>query len=142
MIIIIKNSDFANYVFNIFHASPVEIFNTAKPAEMPKRKLFIVVSSDKGLCGGVHSGLSKLVRRTIADPNAGVDPESPIVVIGDKAKSQLSRVLSKNLILTVNQVGKDVPTFADATGIADLIFQTGAKYESVSVVQAASVVTV
>ncbi|PVG03945.1 ATP synthase F1 gamma [Serendipita vermifera] len=111
-----------------------EIFNTAKPAELPKRKLFIVVSSDKGLCGGVHSGLSKLVRRTIADPTANVDPESPIVVIGDKAKSQLSRVLSKNLILTINQVGKDVPTFADATGVADLIFQTGAKYESIILV--------
>ena len=90
------------------------------------------MSSDKGLCGGVHSSLSKLVRRTIADPNANVDPESPIVIIGDKAKAQLMRALPNNIVLTINQIGKEVPSFGDATGVADLILQSGAKYDSVS----------
>jgi F-type H+-transporting ATPase subunit gamma len=111
-----------------------EIFQNS-PAEGPlKRKLFVVISSDKGLCGGVHSALSKLVRRTIADPKADVDPTSPIVIIGDKAKAQLVRALPNNIVLTINQVGKDVPTFGDATGVADLILENGAKYDSIVVV--------
>ncbi|KAG8801488.1 atp3 gamma subunit of the F1 sector of mitochondrial F1F0 ATP synthase [Serendipita sp. 398] len=110
------------------------IFKTATPNEPLKRKLFVVISSDKGLCGGVHSALSKLTRRALADPTSDIDPESPIVVIGDKAKAQLSRALPKNLILTVNQIGKDVPTFADAAGVADLILQTGAKYDTIVLV--------
>jgi F-type H+-transporting ATPase subunit gamma len=89
------------------------------------------VSSDKGLCGGVHSSLSKLLRRTLIGPEATADPASPIVVIGDKAKAQLSRHLVKNFLLTVNQIGKDVPTFTDAAGVVDLVAQSGVQYDSV-----------
>jgi F-type H+-transporting ATPase subunit gamma len=111
----------------------LEIFQNATPTEPLKRKLFVVLSSDKGLCGGVHSHLSKLVRRTIADPDSNVDPDSPIVIIGDKAKAQLSRALPNNIVLTINQIGKDVPTFGDATAVADLILENGVKYDSVCV---------
>jgi F-type H+-transporting ATPase subunit gamma len=109
----------------------IEIFKTASPKEPPKRKLFVVVSSDKGLCGGIHSSLSKLVRRSLIGPEANADPASPIVVIGDKAKAQLSRHLTKNFVFTVNQIGKDVPSFADAAGVVDLIAQSGVQYDSV-----------
>ena len=109
----------------------IEIFKTASPKEPPKRKLFVVVSSDKGLCGGIHSSLSKLLRKALIGPEAHADPASPIVVIGDKAKAQLSRHLAKNFVLTVNQIGKDVPTFADAAGVVDLIAQSGVQYDSV-----------
>jgi len=111
-----------------------EIFKTASPNEPLKRKLFIVISSDKGLCGGVHSSLSKLTRRTLADPKGDADPDSPIVIIGDKAKAQLTRAVPKNIVLTVNQIGKDVPTFADAAGVADLILEAGVKYDSIVLV--------
>jgi len=43
----------------------------------------------------------------------------------------LTRAVPKNIILTVNQIGKDVPTFADAAGVADLILEAGVKYDSV-----------
>ena len=90
-----------------------------------------MVSSDKGLCGGVHSSLSKLLRKSLIGSEADADPASPVVVIGDKAKAQLSRLLTKNFVLTVNQIGKDVPTFADAAGVVDLIVQSGVQYDSV-----------
>lgn len=109
----------------------IEIFKTASPKEAPKRKLFVVISSDKGLCGGVHSSLSKLLRKSLIGPDAHADPASPIVVIGDKAKAQLSRHLANNFVLTINQIGKDVPTFADAAGVVDLIAQSGVQYDSV-----------
>jgi F-type H+-transporting ATPase subunit gamma len=111
-----------------------EIFQHT-PSETPaKHKLFIVVSSDKGLCGGIHSSVSKATRRAIADPENPVDPDSPIMIIGDKSKGQLARVLSNNLALTFNQIGRDIPTFADAAGVADLIVQSGVEYDSIAIV--------
>ncbi|KAF9238073.1 ATP synthase F1 gamma [Melanogaster broomeanus] len=104
------------------------------PSETPtKNKLFVVISSDKGLCGGIHSSVSKATRRAIADPET-VDPDSSIMVIGDKSKGQLSRLLSNNLALTFNQIGRDIPTFADAAGVADLIIQSGVEYDTIAIV--------
>lgn len=107
-----------------------EVFNNAEATEGGK-KLFIVISSDKGLCGGIHSSVSKATRRAIAKEGAS---ESPLIVIGDKSKSQLMRVHSKNAVLTFNQIGKDIPTFADAAEVTDLIVQSGVKYDSVHLV--------
>ncbi|EPQ50800.1 ATP synthase F1 gamma [Gloeophyllum trabeum ATCC 11539] len=116
-----------------YGAANAELFQNA-PTETPaKRKLFIVVSSDKGLCGGVHSSVSKATRRVFAEQQE-IDPESPITIIGDKSKAQLSRALPKNVALTFNQIGRDVPTFADAAGVADLIIKSGVKYDSITIV--------
>jgi len=116
------------------------------PSDKPTpNKLFIVISSDKGLCGGIHSSVSKATRRAINNaedsPLAGasandvtVDRSSPIMIIGDKSKAQLSRALGSNIQLTFNQIGRDIPTFADAAGVADLITQSGVKYDSVVLV--------
>ena len=41
---------------------------------------------------------------------------------------------SKNMALTFNQIGCDIPTFADAAGVADLIMRSSAKYDSISIV--------
>jgi F-type H+-transporting ATPase subunit gamma len=111
-----------------------EVFANATTEEKPKRKLFICISSDKGLCGGIHSSVSKATRRTLADPDNNLDPDSPLMIVGDKAKAQLTRALPKNIHMTFNQVGKVVPTFADAAGIADLIIKSGVKYDSVCIV--------
>jgi F-type H+-transporting ATPase subunit gamma len=109
------------------------VFQTATSDEANKRKLFIVVSSDKGLCGGIHSSVTKFTRRTLTDSET-VDADSPVMIIGDKSKAQLSRAIGQNLAMTFNQIGRDIPTFADAAGVADLIVKSGVKYDSVAIV--------
>lgn len=114
--------------------SPTEVFEHAPAETTGKRKLFIVVSSDRGMCGGIHSSVSKATRRTFAE-DASLEQDSPIAVVGDKSKSQLSRVLGKNLFLTFNQIGgRDTPTFADAAAVTDLILKSGVQYDSVAIV--------
>lgn len=113
----------------------IEIFSNASPESddaVGKRKLFIVVSSDKGLCGGIHSSVTKFTRA--AFKKGEVSNDSPIVVIGDKSKAQLSRALPNNIELTFNQIGRDIPTFADAASVTDLVFKSGIKYDSVVIV--------
>jgi F-type H+-transporting ATPase subunit gamma len=112
----------------------LEVFQNAKPEEAPKRKLFVVISSDKGLCGGIHSSVSKATRRSITAGENGGSTDSPVVVIGDKSKAQLSRAISSNLAITFNQIGRDIPTFADAAGVADLIVKAGIKYDAIAIV--------
>ena len=113
--------------------SLAEIFSHAASEDTGKRKLFVVISSDKGLCGGIHSSVSKATRREFAEKDK-VEADSPIMVIGDKSKAQLSRALPKNLALTFNQIGRDIPTFADAAGVADLILTSDVKYDKIAIV--------
>ena len=94
-----------------------------------KKTLIVVASSDKGLCGGIHSGLSKKTRAMLLQ-----DSSSDVVVIGEKSKAQLSRSNGKNIVLSFANVGKDVPTFADAQAIADQIVQLPTDYASVRII--------
>ncbi len=94
-----------------------------------KKSLLVVASSDKGLCGGIHSGLSKATRRILEKK-----PNSDVIVIGEKAKSQLSRSSAKNLVLSFAGVGKDVPTFADAQAIADQIALLPTEYNDIQII--------
>ncbi|KAF5858036.1 atp3 gamma subunit of the F1 sector of mitochondrial F1F0 ATP synthase [Aspergillus alliaceus] len=99
-----------------------------KPLE-DKKTLLVVASSDKGLCGGIHSGLSKATRRILQEY-----PESDIVVLGEKAKAQLSRTNPNALVLSFANVCKDIPTFADAQAIADQIALLPTDYASVKII--------
>jgi F-type H+-transporting ATPase subunit gamma len=81
-----------------------------------KKKLIIVCSSDKGLCGGIHSGMSRRIRRMVAEGDS-----FDLVIIGEKCKAQLSRTNAMSIQLSFAGIGKDVPTFADAQAIADQI---------------------
>merc|ERR1712072_549619 len=108
-----------------------EVFEKAetKPLEGDdKKSLLVILSSDKGLCGGVHSGMSRAARRLLAD-----HPNTDIAVVGEKCKAQLPRSNPKNFVLSFAGIGKDVPTFADASAIADQIMQLETQYSSVQI---------
>ncbi|PLB45115.1 gamma subunit of F0F1-type ATP synthase [Aspergillus steynii IBT 23096] len=94
-----------------------------------KKTLLVVASSDKGLCGGIHSGLSKATRRILQEY-----PNSDIVVLGEKAKAQLSRTNANELVLSFANVCKDIPTFADAQAVADQIALLPTDYASVKII--------
>jgi len=93
-----------------------------------KKTLIIVCSSDKGLCGGIHSGLSKATRRMLEK-----NPDTDLVVLGEKSKAQLSRSNAKNIQLSFAGVGKQVPTFADAQAIADQVALLPTEYSSIQI---------
>lgn len=93
------------------------------------KTLYIVVSSDKGLCGGIHSSVAKRARSEL-----GEGSDAQIVVVGDKPKAQLSRMLPKNIALSFNQIGKEVPTFADACVIANLIEEKKFDFDKVKLI--------
>lgn len=93
-----------------------------------KKTLIVVASSDKGLCGGIHSGLSKATRRMLEKK-----PNADVIVIGEKSKGQLSRSSGKNIVLSFAGIGRDIPTFADAQAIADQISLLPTEYDDVQI---------
>jgi F-type H+-transporting ATPase subunit gamma len=99
-----------------------------KPLE-EKKTLLVVASSDKGLCGGIHSGLSRFTRRMLEK-----DSNYDIAIIGEKSKAQLGRSNSKNVVLSFSGIGRDVPTFADAQAIADQLVLLPEEYASVKII--------
>ena len=106
-----------------------QVFDEAetKPLE-EKKTLLVVCSSDKGLCGGIHSGLTRATRRMLEK-----DPSLDIVVIGEKSKAQLGRSNPRNMKLSFAGIGKDVPTFAEAQAIADQICLLPEEYASIKI---------
>ncbi len=97
--------------------------------------LYVVTSSDRGLCGGIHSSVAKFARKDITE-GEGVGKEIKIVALGEKPKQQLTRggVTADNMALSFNQIGRSVPTFNDALAIADKIESEGYEYDKLKVV--------
>lgn len=93
-----------------------------------KKSLIIVCSSDKGLCGGIHSGLSRMTRKVLQE-----NSNTELVILGEKCKSQLGRSSGKDVVLSFAGIGKDVPTFADAQAIADQIALISTDYASIRI---------
>lgn len=68
-----------------------KIWPTIEVEEPPKKRLFVVLSSDRGLCGAVNSSLVRLVKRE-ADRDLENGREISIVCVGDKARAGLERL--------------------------------------------------
>lgn len=109
-----------------------EVYESAetKPLEGEgKKKLLVVCSSDKGLCGGIHSGLSRYIRRRALE-----DANFDLVILGEKCRTQLQRTQAKEIVLNFAGVGKDIPTFAEAQAIADQIINLPGEYSGVEII--------
>ncbi len=113
-----------------------EVFDAAETKPLDgaedKKTLVIVCSSDTGLCGGIHSCLSRTVRRMFAEKPAGTG-DYDLVILGEKCRSQLQRTNSDNIVLNFAGVGRDIPTFAEAQAIADQIVMLPTEYASIKI---------
>lgn len=100
---------------------------TAAP-ENVKKHLIVALTSDRGLCGAIHTSIVKAVKSVLAENKEGLDTK--IVCIGDKAKTQLQRAYGKSILFSVNDVGKKPITFVDASIIANEILGCGYEFDS------------
>nr|BAN20400.1 ATP synthase gamma subunit [Riptortus pedestris] len=83
-------------------------------AEENPQKLLIAVTSDRGLCGAVHTQVSRQIRNEVCE-----DPENTkIICVGDKSRAILQRLFGKNILVVANEVGRKPPTFLDASQVA------------------------
>ncbi|KAF9432167.1 atp3 gamma subunit of the F1 sector of mitochondrial F1F0 ATP synthase [Entomortierella beljakovae] len=72
----------------VYGSTSASIYQNANTANLEaENDIFVVSSSDRGLCGGIHSSVAKATRKLIAADTSKV---AGVVVLGDKAKMQMS----------------------------------------------------
>ena len=82
--------------------------------------LLVVMTSDRGLCGGFNSSIARGARRLARDLKAQ-GKTVKILCVGRKGRDQLRREFSNEIIGTIEDVGKPRINFAAAEGIATRI---------------------
>merc|ERR1711963_170475 len=101
---------------------PVE----AAPGAAPK-ELYVALTSDRGLCGAIHSSICKAIRNELLEkPNSD---NVAIICVGDKSRAQLSRLFAKNILCVGSEIGRLPPQFGDASKIASAILNIGFEYD-------------
>lgn len=108
-----------------FGASFAPVFNAVLGAEdVPlaesQNPLYVVISSDRGLCGGVNNFIAKATRLAVEeDIAAGKNPK--ILVLGDKANAPLVRAFPDRVVGQVHERTKTPANFSKALLMADRI---------------------
>uniref|UniRef100_A0A0K0DQJ6 F-ATPase gamma subunit n=1 Tax=Angiostrongylus cantonensis TaxID=6313 RepID=A0A0K0DQJ6_ANGCA len=97
--------------------------------EEKQKQLLVLVTSDRGLCGSVHSSIAKEAKLIMQ--NAG-QKDIRIVCVGDKAGNALQRIYGKKFLLTGNDFGRTPPTLADASIAAKAIIDSGFDFPGTS----------
>lgn len=93
------------------------------PAVEVETNVAVPVTTDKGLCGGINSTVSKYARGTLKAFNEE-GQHSELVVIGEKGKAQLQRDQASHIKETIADVGKVRITFAQVSAIAEELMKT------------------
>lgn len=91
--------------------------------EADSKKLYVAMTSDRGLCGAVHTGVARVIRGDLA-----ADPDIKVICVGDKSRAILSRLYGKNILFVANEIGRLPPTFLDAAKLANEIINCGYEY--------------
>ena len=67
------------------------------PSSFPKKNLIVVMTTDKGLCGGVNSILCRMTRQLAAKMDAQ-GKEFKMIILGEKGRGQLRRAYGSRII--------------------------------------------
>jgi len=71
-------------------------------AKESKKRLLVLMTSDRGLCGAVHSSIAKEAKNILKSKPA--DAEYKIVCIGDKSKAALQRIHANEILFTASDM--------------------------------------
>lgn len=113
----------------VYGAGAAAVFEKADiPKEDKPNKLLIAISSDRGLCGGIHSGVSKAIKAHILTLPADVNAK--IVICGDKARNILQRTHSNDILFHFTELGRKPPIFEEASFIAENVLDSGFDFDN------------
>uniref|UniRef100_A0A7N8XMP2 ATP synthase subunit gamma n=1 Tax=Mastacembelus armatus TaxID=205130 RepID=A0A7N8XMP2_9TELE len=103
------------------------------PEDKVAKHLLIGVTSDRGLCGAIHSGVAKTIKSEIASLTR-TGKEVMVINVGDKLRGLLHRTHGKHIILNCKEVGRKPPNFGDAAVIATEMLNSGYEFDQGTVI--------
>ncbi|CAB9506332.1 synthase gamma chain [Seminavis robusta] len=110
---------------------PVEVEDATCPYDdLPQKSLLVPFTSDKGLCGGINSFISRATRECVKKLHAA-GKEADVVVIGDKGRGQMRRFVPDQIVRSATEVVAP-GTFSLASALAAELMAAGAmEYDAV-----------
>jgi F-type H+-transporting ATPase subunit gamma len=84
---------------------------------------FVGLTSDRGLCGGVNSGVARAVRNRIIDLEAQ-GKEVKYIGVGAKGTNALKRLFGDRFVCSCEDVQKNVWNFVQASAVAERLLAT------------------
>jgi len=92
-----------------------------------KKNLFVVLSTDKGMCGGINAGAFRFTRELLRErvEHLGIQPS--IISLGDLATRPLVRIFPNEVKWHAANFSKKGVSFEVASYLADRILQTDAE---------------
>ena len=84
---------------------------------------FIGLTSDRGLCGGVNSGVARTIRNKIIDLESQ-GKETRYIGVGIKGTNALKRMFADRFICSCEDVQKNVWNFVQASAVAERLIAT------------------
>ncbi|XP_072233578.1 ATP synthase subunit gamma, mitochondrial isoform X2 [Leuresthes tenuis] len=103
------------------------------PEDKAAKHLIVGVSSDRGLCGAIHSGVAKAIKSEIANLT-GAGKEVMVINVGDKLRGILHRTHGSHIMLNCKEIGRKPPSFSDASIIATELLNSGYEFDQGSVI--------
>ncbi|XP_065352217.1 ATP synthase subunit gamma, mitochondrial [Cloeon dipterum] len=97
------------------------------PEENKPQRLIVAVTSDRGLCGAVHTSVVRQIRNELSEPGA---ENIKVVCVGDKSRAILQRLHGKHILFACKELGRKPPTFTDAGSLAIAILDSGYEFAS------------
>jgi len=107
-------------------------FDQAEVSQDDKKPthLILTLSSDRGLCGGIHTSLFKAIRAAIPEKPEGTKVK--LICVGDKQRGLFARGYSDLISCHFAEVGKKPIVFKDAAEVANAVlaeeFDVGEMY--------------
>lgn len=102
-----------------------------KHVELPvmAAPLLVACSSDRGLCGGIHSSVTKAIKKEQLKT-----PSSLIAILGQKSRAQLQRTHKSSIALSFDGVTKFNASWYESALIGDVILGQKIKADGFKVV--------
>jgi len=106
---------------------PSRVWEDLKVDYRGKKNLFVVLSTDKGMCGGINAQTFRFVRELLRERVANDGIEASIISLGELASRPLARVFPKEMRWHAAQFNKHGVSFAAASFLAEKILQSDAE---------------
>jgi len=81
-----------------------------------ENEVFVLICSDRGLCGSVNNSLVRTVKRDLADK-----PHTPLFIVGDKGRAGLRQGYMDNFLYSATKIGKKSISLADSAAIVEAL---------------------
>jgi F-type H+-transporting ATPase subunit gamma len=104
------------------------------PDKESAKQALLLISSDRGLCGGVNSSVCKTAKLGIADLEAAGKEVTGISIVGDKARAQMNRLYGDQLEYTMTECWQNPINFSQASAYADRVLSGGKSFDSLNII--------